>query len=218
MSDFVLKRAGKPEFFVVHHTATTNDSIAAINGLMAESQWWLSTEKKNYWKSLGYKADYHIYIRRDGSYVLGQPVALNSTNAGNDYYNNRALSACLIGRLHEYPPTPEQLKTLAKSFFWAKRLNPKIKPLRHSDIVSTNCPGTYFPWKEFLKMIDETVIYVRIKDETAVVNGKPTKLPIYPFVVESNGGHTVVPLRFIAEALGATVEWDQVRKAIKITK
>ncbi len=64
--------------------------------------------------------------------------------------------------------------------------------------------------------IEEKTIYIQIKNEIAEVNGKQVVLPIYPFVVQDRGGHTMIACRFLAEALGARVEWDAHRKAIKI--
>lgn len=51
-----------------------------------------------------------------------------------------------------------------------------------------------------------------VDKQEAVVNGKPVKLDVPPTVVK---GRTLVPLRFISEALGAKVEYES--KARKIT-
>jgi hypothetical protein len=42
--------------------------------------------------------------------------------------------------------------------------------------------------------------------DVALVNGKSIALQTAPTIVD---GHIYVPLRFIAETLGATVGWDQ---------
>ena len=52
-----------------------------------------------------------------------------------------------------------------------------------------------------------------IKEGLVKVNGKVVIMSVKPFIID---GRTVVPLRFISEALGATVEWIGETKSIKI--
>jgi hypothetical protein len=48
----------------------------------------------------------------------------------------------------------------------------------------------------------------------AWVNGEEVALEAPPVL---RGGRTLVPIRFIAESLGAEVEWDAARRAVVIT-
>lgn len=217
--DFYLVKKEPVQFLIVHHSATSDDSTRGIQALIDNSQSWLTKEKRAFWRNQGYRADYHYYIDSKGEIHLGQPLNLNSTNAGNDFYNLRSIAICFVGEIHKHFPTREQFRAGVRlSNYLLKRFKTIIQVLKHSDIVSTNCPGTYFPWKEYKMSIGPVEILLRIKDEYAELNGKKVKLPIYPFIVEENGGHTMIPLRFIAEALGAEVSWDSVKKAIKIIK
>jgi len=50
--------------------------------------------------------------------------------------------------------------------------------------------------------------------KTAKVNGKEIKLDTSSVIA---GGRTFVPVRFISEAFGATVEWDGKNKIVTIT-
>ena len=52
---------------------------------------------------------------------------------------------------------------------------------------------------------DQTVVKLTIGQTTAYVNGEAKTLDVAP-VIEN--GRTLMPLRFIAEAMGATVAWD----------
>ncbi|GAB7389220.1 hypothetical protein BSNK01_30580 [Bacillaceae bacterium] len=61
---------------------------------------------------------------------------------------------------------------------------------------------------------DENIIMLSLNEKTAFVNGKPEKLDVYPRVI---AGRVTVPLRFISEALGATVEWDKENKKIIVS-
>lgn len=57
----------------------------------------------------------------------------------------------------------------------------------------------------------EVILWVGVQE--AKVNGKVVTMSVKPFIID---GRTVVPLRFISEALGATVEWIGETKSIKI--
>ena len=50
-----------------------------------------------------------------------------------------------------------------------------------------------------------TVIVLQIGDPNALKNGETIKLDAYPFI---ENGRTMVPVRFISEAFGATVNWE----------
>lgn len=59
-----------------------------------------------------------------------------------------------------------------------------------------------------------TQIQLQIGSRQAFVNGNPTVLDIPPMVVR---GRTLVPLRFISEALGAQVDWDRAARTVYIS-
>jgi hypothetical protein len=56
-------------------------------------------------------------------------------------------------------------------------------------------------------------VSLRIGSTQAVVNGQPTILDVAPFVV---GSRTLVPLRFIAQSLGASVNWNDSTSTVTI--
>ncbi|ARU62635.1 hypothetical protein CBW65_17900 [Tumebacillus avium] len=56
-------------------------------------------------------------------------------------------------------------------------------------------------------------VYCKIGDKTALVNGKPVTLDVPPRLI---AGRTVVPLRFVVEALGLNVTWDDPSQTIEI--
>jgi Copper amine oxidase N-terminal domain/NHL repeat len=57
----------------------------------------------------------------------------------------------------------------------------------------------------------EVILWVGVTE--AMVNGKIVSMSVAPMIIN---GRTVVPLRFIGEALGATVEWIGETRSIKI--
>lgn len=59
-----------------------------------------------------------------------------------------------------------------------------------------------------------TVVELRVGHKMAQVNGE-TLFMFQPAI--EMGGRTLVPLRFLSEALGANVEWNPVRREVEIT-
>lgn len=59
-----------------------------------------------------------------------------------------------------------------------------------------------------------TEITLKLDRQTALVNGKEIQLEASPAIVD---GSTVIPLRFVSEALGARVSWDGGTRTINIT-
>ncbi|CAK4836414.1 unnamed protein product [Aphanomyces euteiches] len=67
-----------------------------------------------------------------------------------------------------------------------------------------------FKWDDAKRVLTakkgETSLVLRPDDLTAEVNGLPVALDVAPTIRE---GHIYIPLRFVAETLGAKVVWDQ---------
>lgn len=58
-----------------------------------------------------------------------------------------------------------------------------------------------------------TTVSLRIGSTQATVNGQPQTLDVAPFII---GATTYVPLRFIAQSLGAQVGWDNATRVVSI--
>jgi hypothetical protein len=61
----------------------------------------------------------------------------------------------------------------------------------------------------------ERTVQVKIGSNQAIVNGQQTFLDAAPFII---GSTTMVPLRFVSEALGATVDYDNTSGSISISQ
>lgn len=59
----------------------------------------------------------------------------------------------------------------------------------------------------------EIQITLPIGSKTATVNGKPIKLDVPAQIID---GRTVVPLRFVTEALGGEVQWNEQERSVYI--
>jgi S1-C subfamily serine protease len=78
---------------------------------------------------------------------------------------------------------------------------------------------SYLTWDDKAKTITalkgKTTIKLKIGSKTASVDGKSIELDLPAKVMD---GRTMVPLRFVAEAMGAQVEWDSKERIIKIER
>jgi hypothetical protein len=61
---------------------------------------------------------------------------------------------------------------------------------------------------------DSTTVALRIGSTSAVINGQPAILDVAPFIV---GASTFVPLRFVAQSLGASVNYDSSTRIVAIS-
>ncbi len=80
--------------------------------------------------------------------------------------------------------------------------------------INSNGGDFGVPVKVYINPIKSTiVIKLRIGDENAYVNDVLHKLDVPPFIDKSTG-RTMVPLRFIGEALLAEVKWDPAERKV----
>lgn len=78
--------------------------------------------------------------------------------------------------------------------------------------------GAKVEWDEATKIVtgskDNTVIKLTIGNSMAYKNSSPLQVDVPPTEIN---GRTMVPARFVAEALGATVGWNEATQTITIT-
>jgi len=64
---------------------------------------------------------------------------------------------------------------------------------------------------------EDTTIGLTIGSNIMTVNGKPVQMDVAPYIKEiETGGRTMLPARWIAEPLGASVTWDETTQQVKI--
>lgn len=78
--------------------------------------------------------------------------------------------------------------------------------------------GAELKWNAADRSVDAVrgsrVIWLKLDSKDALVNQKKITLPVPPQLVKSN---TMVPLRFVSEALGAEVKWEAATQSVLIT-
>jgi hypothetical protein len=133
----------KLEYCVWHHTGAPTDydsSAAEINKYHRET---------NGWAGIGY----HGLIRWDGNLELGRPLTKQGVHASS--WNAISLAFAFSGNfnLANIMDRPEQYRSGVLLAQAVSKAFPNIKHVRHGEISKTECPGTQFPWTQFLQDI-----------------------------------------------------------------
>ena len=112
---------------VVHHSDSRDVSANEID------RW----HKERGWNGIGY----HFVIRQDGSIEPGRE--LDKQGAHDKVRNKTHIGVCLAGKIHQQPPTIDQLASLQKLLRGLmERFDIEVKSIdRHHG----KCPGQYFP-------------------------------------------------------------------------
>ena len=180
---------------IIHHSASPDVPASTIHG------WHLGQK----WAGIGY----HFVIRANGAIERGRPEWAIGSHSGPDG-NGDSIGIVLTGNFETGKPTTAQMDSLV----WLLKdyLFPKygVKPvIGHKDVMATACPGKNFPWAELRERLedDEMAVETKIKVNGQVLTG---------YILKDNRSYA--PVRALAEALGAKVDWDDKTKTVIITK
>lgn len=134
----------KTDMIVIHHTALDNMSVADIHDLHLTKGW--------------AGIAYHKVIQSDGTIEIGRPQNMVGAHAMGA--NPRSIGIVLVGDFDEHPPTAAQLDTLVNLTrqLIKKYSIPLENVLPHRAVTpGTDCPGTLFPWDEFIRSLKNPV-------------------------------------------------------------
>ncbi len=180
---------------IIHHSASPDVPASTIHG------WHLGQK----WSGIGY----HFVIRAGGAIERGRPENTIGAHAG-PAGNGDSIGVVLTGNFEYDKPTEAQLDSLV--WLITQYLEPKYGKLQvmgHKDVMATACPGKNFPWAELRARLedDEMATEAKIKVNGQVLTG---------YILKDNRSYA--PVRALAEALGAKVDWDDKTKTVIITK
>lgn len=108
--------------------------------------------------------------------------------------NNKAV-------INDVPPVIVNSRTFTPARFVAEQLGAKVEWNEAKQLVTVTAK--------------DTVIELTIGSNTAYVNGQAVQMDTAAFILD---GRTFTPARFVAEQLGATVEWNEQAGQVVITK
>jgi len=149
----------------------------------------------NGWSDIGD----HYLIRMDGSVERGRPE--DAVGAHAKRHNDDSIGVCLAGNIDLKPPTVAQMVKLVEIIWDIRSRYGELSLLKHSDVGSTACPGRLFSWDWLVRQsgaLPQPQARVGV-----VLNGE--MLPQYGYLIDST---SYVPVRSVAEHLGALVQWQ----------
>jgi len=137
-----------PEYIIVHHALAKHCTAEDIH------RWHLD----NGWFGFGY----HYFINKQGQVFQGRLDEWNGSHCKEYNMNFNSIGICLEGCYQDYgnqtdlKVPQEQLAALIElvGFLMQKHSVPvhKVKPHRYFAPYK-ECPGTYFPWDEFIERV-----------------------------------------------------------------
>lgn len=129
------------KLIVIHHTKIPDMTVASIHDL----------HLRNGWAGIGY----HKVILPDGTVADGRPEPMIGAHALGA--NRESIGIVLVGDFDVGTPTPAQLKSLlALTAELMRKYGLKIDAVvpHRAVTAGTVCPGTRFPWTEFIQRLN----------------------------------------------------------------
>lgn len=142
----------KWKYIIIHHSATDEGSSLSFD----------KAHLKRGWAGVGY----HFVINngskgKDDGQIEVSPRWLKQENGSHckaSSMNTKAIGICLVGDFSKEVPTSKQMSALA---FLVNKLRkyyriPMSQIMGHGQVAGakTECPGKYFPWKEFYNKLN----------------------------------------------------------------
>lgn len=124
----------------------------------------------------------------------------------------------LIGKVQENSIDEQIKKQALTDFEMTYEATAPNQPKQAIYVLAADHAGKFeflAPWPLAAERPLTGSIQLRIDSTKAVITGKEQTLEVAPFFHE---GRTMVPLRFVSEALGATVEWEAASQTIAIAR
>jgi len=129
-----------------------------------------------------------IPVKADSKVIIQMTIGSKTA-----YVNSKATSL-------DQPPVIENGRTLVPFRFIGESVGAKV------DWDGVKRAASY--------VFGDMNIVLTIGSTTAIVNGVKNKLDVAPKILS---GRTVVPVRFVSESMGATVDWNSTTKMVTVT-
>jgi hypothetical protein len=144
---------GNWRYVVIHHSDSDRGGAEAIRRYHMQGRGW---------KDLGY--DFVIgngSLTGDGEIEVGGRWERqeDGAHAGIAEFNKHGIGICIVGDLQEHPPTPAQMRSLARlvKFLCARYGIPMDRDhvIGHGETGRpTNCPGRKFNWNDLMRRLN----------------------------------------------------------------
>jgi hypothetical protein len=145
---------GKWKYIVIHHSGTPNGSAKGMDRYHREE------------RHMENGLAYHFVIGNgdgmgDGQIAIGQrwKEQLDGGHLRSETQNKYSIGICLVGNFDETKPTRKQMESLhalVDHLLDRCDLTPTaVKTHQQINVISTRCPGRFFPAKTFLKELKQ---------------------------------------------------------------
>lgn len=147
------------DMIVLHHADASTCSPQDVH-------WW---HVRNGWSGIGY----HYFVNKQGVIFKGRPDDTIGSHAKG--YNSTSIGICFEGRFNKEIMPQAQLQAGKELIAYLKNKYNIINIKRHKDLMSTDCPGSLFPFEEMVGDAKENLVLSF--QRAAVADG--VKLPKY---------------------------------------
>lgn len=136
------------KYIVCHHTATPFGT--SPDAIKQGSLGWKAQNERLMYFGQGYKCDYHWMVDQYGNVYQGQPESMIALNSGDDAVNKISIAVSAIGNLQESGMPLKQFIGFLKTLMVLKKRYQQATIIKHSDVISTACPGQNFPYNKLI--------------------------------------------------------------------
>jgi len=136
----------KPTRIIIHHSLTRDSATVSWDAIR-----WYHTHTMG-WNGIGYHAGVELV---GGHYEILTGRMLDEVGAHTSGQNADSIGICIVGNFDRDLPPPAQLDLAARYTRSLCRVLgiPVGRVYRHSDFAKKSCPGTRFPWDDFIRRI-----------------------------------------------------------------
>lgn len=137
-----LAKRNSIDMIVLHHAEATSCTAMDIH------KWHIGRS----YSGIGY----HYFINKKGEIYKGRPD--NVIGAHAQGYNSTSIGICFEGRYNKEIMPEAQLKAGKELIEHLKRKYNITKVKKHKDLMSTDCPGSLFPFEEMVGQEKENLV------------------------------------------------------------
>jgi len=141
----------KPTGIIIHHSLTKDGKTADWDAIKRYHM----TDPKHMWSDIGY----HAGVERINGVLTsltGRPI--NQTGA-HCVGHNDTIGICIVGNFDLAAPDNELLRYAAALVAGYLRMFelPVASIHKHHDYAAKSCPGSQFPWPQFIALVQEAL-------------------------------------------------------------
>lgn len=140
-----------PKGIIIHHSLTKDGNVSDYEGIRR-----YHIQEKG-WNDIGY----HFIIELDNGKIATKKGRDSNKIGAHCVGKNDYIGICLVGNYDKGKEivSPEKMQALVKLVItMLKKYKLTIASIhKHSEYASKTCPGSGFPWEEFIKKVKENI-------------------------------------------------------------